>query len=61
MEIIETGEVEDLMGQCKRIRKMTAAMMDGLEFVDKRVSEIEWTLRWVEFRQRHAEESTDED
>lgn len=61
MEIIETSEVAELMALCERMRKMAAALMDGVKFIDRRVGDIERTLRVVEFRQRHAEEVDDED
>lgn len=61
MEIIEESEVAELLALCKRIHRMTSALMEGLDFADKRVKDIERTLRVVEFRQRYKEEPEDED
>lgn len=61
MEIIEVDEVEKMMLLCKRMRKMIDAVLDGVQFLDGRVADIERTLRVVEFRQRHAGGDENED
>lgn len=61
METIEVDEVEKLMVLCKRMRKMIDAVLDGVQFLDGRVADIEKTLRVVEFRQRYVGGEENED
>lgn len=61
MEIIEMGEIEDLLRSLSSQRRMTCAVIAALQHSERQIAAAQRLLRVVEFRKTYAGGDSNED
>lgn len=55
MDTITREELTELQTKCNRMRKLLAAIIQGIDFLDKKIAEMEAQSKRWDFRLTHKE------